>query len=183
VQKNAQKPPSKICSVSRALVSKIMETELEFLAVKYSAGILNTKEIIEYVNAQLDKSIWSDVFLEILDSDPLADSGHISVLFEKYLIEKLECIPTLEQAVKALVNYHVCLIASNKVDPYEEFGKLLLALENYDYHSKTEHYVGDSLGISTMYGWYYDDYNNPKKVKEGIHKESKLWLSEYAKKH
>jgi hypothetical protein len=61
-----------------------MSTEEEFLAVKYAAGILHAKDILEYVNSQLDKGTWSDVFLEMLDCDPKGWAS-ISALFEKYL--------------------------------------------------------------------------------------------------
>jgi hypothetical protein len=159
-----------------------MSTEQEFLAIKYAAGILHTKDIHEYVNAQLDKGEWSDVYLEILDCDPKC-SGDTSTLFEKYLKEIGVVIPTLEDAIRSLVRYHIVLIASGTVDPCKQFTKLLEEIDNYDYYSKTQVYVGDNLGIHEMYGWYYEDYASIDQTNKGIFEESKIWVSKYAKEH
>ena len=112
-----------------------MSTQEEFLAIKYAAGILHTKDIIEHVNSQLDKGIWSDVFLEILDCDPKG-WGCISTLFEKCLKEIGVLIPTIEEAARELVEHHVLLIASGTVIPRVQFKKLLEEIDNYDYYSK-----------------------------------------------
>lgn len=159
-----------------------MSTEEEFLAIKYAAGILHTKDILEYVNTQLDKSSWSDVFLEILDCDPKGWVS-ISILFEKHLKEIGVVIPSLEDAVKCLVEHHVVLISSGTVTPYSQFKKLLEEIDNYDYYSKTQNYVGDNLGIHQMYGWYHEDYCTVGQTNKGIFDESKIWVSKYAKKH
>ncbi|EON88682.1 hypothetical protein [Plesiomonas shigelloides] len=158
-----------------------MRTEEEFLAIKYAAGILHTKDILEHVNSQLDKGTWSDVFLEILDCDPNGWVG-ISALFEKYLNEIGVLIPTLEEAVSELVEHHVLLIASGTVTPCVQFKKLLEEIDNYDYYSKTQDYVGDELGIHQMYGWYYDDCCTVDQINQGILTESKVWVSKYARK-
>lgn len=159
-----------------------MSTEQEFLAIRYAAGILHTKDILEYVNAQLDKGEWSDVYLEILDCDP---KGWIctSTLFEKYLKEIGVVIPTLEDAVRSLVRYHIVLIASGTVTPCEQFRELLEEIANYDYYSKTQNYVGDNLGIHQMYGWYYEDDCSIEQINKGIFEASKIWVSKYAKEH
>jgi hypothetical protein len=166
----------------RMLVLQIMSTEEEFLAIKYAAGILHTKDILEYVNSQLDKGTWADVFLEILDCDPKGWED-ISALFEKYLNEMGVLIPTLEEAVRELVEHHVLLIASGTVTPCVQFKKLLEEIDNYDFYSKTQDYVGDDLGIHPMYGWYYEDYCKVDQINQGILEESKVWVSKYAKKH
>ncbi|MFV1922534.1 MAG: hypothetical protein ACMZ63_08025 [Methylotenera sp.] len=160
-----------------------METEIESIAIKYVTGTLSAEDILAFVNAQLEKGVWSETFLEIMDFDSQSYSGHIFALFEEYLRETLKEIPTMEEAVNALLYHHLSLIVAGKVNPYKEFGKLLLAIENYDYYNKTEHYVGDSLGIVHIYGWYHDDYSSPTQVENGILKESKIWLSSYAKNH
>ncbi|MDX1538364.1 MAG: hypothetical protein R3187_11695 [Arsukibacterium sp.] len=159
-----------------------MSTEEEFLAVKYAAGILHTNDILEYVNSQLDKGIWSDVFLEIIDCEPKVWLS-ISTLFEKYLKEIGVLIPTLEEAARELVEHHVLLIASGKVTPSVHFRKLLEEIDNYDYYSKTKDYLGDNLGIHQMYGWYYADCCTADEINQGILDASKVWVSKYAKKH
>lgn len=159
-----------------------MSTEEEFLAIKYAAGILYTQDILGYVNAQLDKGEWSGVFLEILDCDPKGWVS-ISTLFEKYLKERSVAIPALEDAVRSLVKHHVILIASGTVTPCEQFRKLLEEIDNYDYYSKTQDYVGDNLGIHQMYGWYYEDYCTVDQINEGIFEESSVWVSKYAKEY
>ncbi|MEJ8680080.1 hypothetical protein P0C22_16185 [Plesiomonas shigelloides] len=158
-----------------------MKTEEEFLAIKYAAGILHTEDILEHVNSQLDKGTWSDVFLEILDCDP---NGWISIsaLFEKYLNEIGVLIPSLEEAARELVKHHVLLIASSTVTPCVQFKKLLEEIDNYDYYSKTQDYVGDDLGIHQMYGWYYEDCCTVVQINQGILEESKVWVSKHAKK-
>ncbi len=161
---------------------QIMSTEEEFFAIKYAAGILHTKDIFEYVKSQLDKGTWSDVILDILDCDPKGWVS-ISALFEKYLAEIGVMIPTLEEAVRELVEHHVLLIASGTVTPCVQFKKLLEEIDNYDYYSKTQDYVGDDLGIHQMYGWYYEDYCTVDQINQGILEESKVWMSKYAKKH
>ncbi|BAJ01650.1 hypothetical protein [Shewanella violacea] len=155
-----------------------MNTEVEFLAIKYAAGLLHTNDILEYVNAQLDNGVWSDVFLEILDCDPKG-WGDISELFEKYLKEIGKVVPNLEDAVRSLVEHHVELIASGTVIPYEQFRKLLDDIDSYDYYGKTLEYVGDNLGIHHMYGWYHEDYSTADQINEGILKESRVWVAKY----
>ncbi|MEZ8188262.1 hypothetical protein ACED29_20870 [Shewanella sp. 5S214] len=165
-----------------ALVLQTMSTEEEFLAIKYAAGILHTNEILEYVNSQLDKGIWSDVFLEILDCEPKVWLS-ISALFEKYLKEIGVLIPTLEEAAKELVEHHVLIIASGKATPSVHFRKLLDEIDNYDYYSKTKDYLGDNLGIAEMIGWYYADCCTADEINQGIFEACKVWVSKFAKKH
>ncbi len=171
-----------LCINTKTLVPQTMSTQEEFLAIKYAAGILHTKDIIEHVNSQLDKGIWSDVFLEILDCDPKG-WGCISTLFEKYLKEIGVLIPTIEEAARELVEHHVLLIASGTVMPCVQFKKLLEEIDNYDYYSKTKDYLGDNLGIHQMYGWYYEDYCTVDQINQGILEASKVWVTTYAKKH
>ncbi len=159
-----------------------MNPEEELLAVKYAAGVLHTEDILEYVNGQLDKGTWSDVFLEILDCDPKSWSD-ISGLFEKYLKEVGVTLPSLEEAVRNLVEHHVALIASGSVTPCDQFRKMLQEIDNYDYYSKTQDYVGDDLGIHRMYGWFYENYYTVDQINHGILEESKVWMSKYAKKN
>jgi len=163
-------------------VLQTMSTEEEFLAIKYAAGILHTNEILEYVNSQLDKGIWSDVFLEILDCEPKVWLS-ISALFEKYLKEIGVLIPTLEEAAKELVEHHVLIIASGKATPSVHFRKLLDEIDNYDYYSKTKDYLGDNLGIAEMIGWYYADCCTADEINQGIFEACKVWVSKFAKKH
>ena len=159
-----------------------MNTEVGFLAIKYAAGLLHTKDVLEHVNTQLDRGVWSDVFLEILDCDPKG-WGDISELFEKYLKDIGKVVPGLEEAVRSLVEYHVTLIASGTVAPNKQFRKLLDDIDGYDYYSKTQKYLGDNLGIHNMYGWYHADYSTADQINDGILKESKLWVANYAEKH
>ena len=159
-----------------------MDTEEDLLINKYAAGILNTEDIIEFVNMKLDAGEWSDTFLDILDYDPKSWVG-ISELFENYLKEEGFYLPSLEEAVRYLVAHHINLIASGSVEPCSQFRKMLQEIDSYDYYSKTKDYVGDDLGIHVMYGWYYEDYCSVEKINQGIFNESKVWVSKYAKKH
>lgn len=159
-----------------------MENEVEILVNRYAAGILYTDDILSFVNQQLDAGRWSDIFLEIIDQQPKVWVV-ISKLFEKYLREQQVYLPSLEEAVRYLVEYHITKIASGKVTPYDQFKEMLQEIEGYDYYSKTEKYVGDDLGVHVMYGWYYEDYCSEGEVNRGILNESKVWMSKYAKKH
>ncbi|MCL6414074.1 hypothetical protein MIB92_00290 [Aestuariirhabdus sp. Z084] len=159
-----------------------MEAEEEILVNRYAAGILHTDDILEFVNTKLDAGAWSDVFLEILDYDPKSWVG-ISELFEKYLKEREVNLPSLEEAVRYLVEHHVKLIASGSVEPCGQFRKMLQEIDGYDYYSKTKDYVGDDLGIHVMYGWYYEDYCSVEEINRGIFNESQVWVSKYSKKH
>ena len=108
-----------------------MNTEFEFLAIKYATELLHTKDVLEYANAQLKSGVQSDVSLEMLDCDP-KDWRDILELIEKYLKEMGKVVPDLEKAVRSLVEYHVTLITSGAVILYERFTKLLADNDSYD---------------------------------------------------
>ena len=149
---------------------------------RYVAGIFHTKDILEYVNTKLKEGVWSEVFLEILDSE---NDGwpDISRLFEKYLEEIGVSLPDLETSIRRLVDYHITKIAECGVNPYEQFRVMLQEIDAYDYYSKTTNYVGDDLGIHHMYGWYYEDCATVNEVNQGILSGAIEWVSKYAKKH
>lgn len=154
-----------------------MKNELDLLVHRLAVGRLETSAVLSYIDKQMNAGIWSDIFLEMLEHDPRAG---IDYLFEHYLAEKNIKVPTLEQSLHPLITYHLQLIISEAVIPYEQFGKLLQDIDSYDYHSKTINYVGDNIGISSLYGWYHNDFSSVEEINSAIIKESKVWLSEFS---
>jgi len=149
---------------------------------RYVADRLHTADLVAYADEKLSKGQYSDHLLSILDQDPKVWSV-ISELFEKAVIDLGFTIPTFESAIWVLLRHHIGLISSGNVSPTKQFRLLLQDIERFDLHKGITEYVGDTIGISFMYGWYHSDGSNLVEIDSGIFSESKKWVQEYGIKH
>ena len=159
-----------------------MKESDKIIAARYAVGALNTDDLVKYANRKLDECEYSDSYLAILDAEPKTWE-EISSHFKVALKEAGVSIPTLEEGVWILLSYHIGLIASGNVNASKQFKELLNDIDSYDLHKNITKYVGDNIGIQSMYGWYYEDNVTEKETSKGIFEESKKWLAKYSKNH
>jgi len=152
-----------------------------FLA-KYSTGHFNVEDIIAYVNEKLAAGFYSDRYIDILDAKPRV-WDEVSKLFEILMSEENKDIPSEEKAVWTILKYHIGLIASDKLEPYSQFKKLLEDIQFYDCSKNIKQYYGDSIGIHYLYAMYHDDCATKDEINRMIFKESRKWLDEYSANH
>ena len=152
-----------------------------FLA-KYSAGHLNVEDIIAYVDEKLAAGFYSDRYIDILDASP-RDWDEVSYLFELLMDEENTKVPSEEDAVWTILKYHLELIASDKLEPYLQFTKLLEDIQFYDCSENTKQYYGDSIGIHYLYAMYHHDCATKDEINRMIFKESRKWLDKYSANH
>lgn len=159
-----------------------MKESDEIIAAKYAVGALNTDDLVQFADRKLNECEYSDSYLAIIDAEPKV-WDEISNYFKVALNEAGVSIPTQEEGVWILLKYHIGLIASGNVNAAKQFKELLNDIDNLDLHKDITKYVGDNIGIHSMYGWYYEDNVSVEETSKGIFEESKKWLAKYSKYH
>jgi len=157
------------------------ETDELFIA-RYIAGQKKSKDIVSFANIKLDSGVYQDEYLDIIDSE-LKVMTVLAPLFEKSVVSSGKVLPSIDQAVMQILEHHIALIASEKIDPYCQFQRLLSDIDSYDYLRKAKKYVGDSIGIHNMYGCYHSDDFSQKDINRALVKEAKSWVHKYGKEH
>ncbi len=160
----------------------MMKQQDEIFIAKYVVGALWTSDIVEYADRKLCEGNYSDYYLAIIDADPKIWMD-VSLLFKKSLQERKITLPSFNTSVYMLVEYHLKLIVSRAVDPIPQIRKMFGDLENFDLHKGITEYVGDNIGLETLYSWYHEDYLADKEIAKGIIVDSEKWLQTYANKH
>lgn len=151
----------------------------DYFIARYTVGVCETEELINYANSKLSSGIYSDVLLDIIDASPRCWEV-VSPIFEKLIVH----IPSFEDSIKLIIKYHLKLIASEKFDPFIQFKQLLHDIENFDLHKNITKYVGDNIGLERLYGLYYardnlDIYENGiTEIVSQMREESRKWLLE-----
>lgn len=156
--------------------------EDEYFIAKYVVGRLGTSDLVEFADVKLSSGIYSDYFLKILDEE-LKCWPPISEYFEASLIDLGYKLPSYEEAILFLVQYHITLIGKGSVSPSRQFGLMLQDIDSFSLHKGIKKYVGDNIGIEKMYGWYHEDYCSIEETDRGIFEESLIWLAENCEKH
>lgn len=151
-------------------------------AAKYILGAISTEDIVDFADRKLCEGKYSDTYLDIIDAE-LKVWTELAPLLEAALKESGLVIPDKERAVWTMLKYHIGLIESGRVNPKEQFGRLLQDIENFDLTKDITKYVGDNVGIESMYGWFYEDYESDAAINEGIKSECSKWIELYAAKH
>ena len=151
-------------------------------SARYVLNVITTKDIVEFADRKLSEGKYSDTYLDIIDADPKIWL-ELSPLLEIALKESGLVIPDEEQAVWIMLKYHIGLIESGSVNPKDQFESLLQDIEQFDLDKSNTNYVGDSVGIEFMYGWFCEDYESDSAINEGIKSECSKWLELYVAKH
>jgi hypothetical protein len=179
--------------IHSSLLSREEMTKLGYMAAKIGFGKVNADEIQSTVDSLLTDGIYSDEFIGIMDSKP-ARLDEVLPSFTTYLQREGISVPTKDQAVWQLIAHHVSRIASGTADPITELQELISDVYwDYDFHTPTREYVGDSHGIEYLIGlyWEYNDMMDRdrntfqeeiKEIKESIVKRSKEWMERFANK-
>jgi hypothetical protein len=154
----------------------------KIFAARYVAQSISTGDIVRFAEDRLNEGIFSDHYLAIVDEEIKVwetVSPHLVAVFEENKIR----IPTFNEAIWVLIEYHVRIITDGCLSPRKQFGLLLKDIDRFDLQKDITEYVGDNVGISRMYGWYYDDYSGIGKVDNEIYNECQNWLMEYVDNH
>jgi len=134
-----------------------MSHSLHYQAAKLAMGKLNADEIKAIIRGLVDSGFYLDAFLDALDnSRPRLDEvlpGLLAALSHHGII-----VPDKEQAAWILIEHHLKAIAAGNSDPLEELSKLIADVYwDYDFHTPTKEYLGDSHGIEHLIGdWEAD---------------------------
>lgn len=153
---------------------------------RYAAGGLSTEDLVEYADRKLMEGAYSDYLVAILD-ETAKNWDAISPLFELAVRDLEYAMPSFEKAILQLVRHHLELIAACEVDPIFELSVLWRDIKRFDLHKDVKHYVGDSIGVETLYGLYFavDDLEDSKRdaglknIKSEIVAESERWLENH----
>lgn len=174
-------------------------TELQYIAARMAFDKVDAQEIRTAVDGLMEEGFYSDDFLAIIDSNPptLAD---VLPPFRSYLQKSGIGIPDRDTAVWQLIRDHVSKIVDGSTSPFEGLKHLIADVyRNFDFHTPTKKYLGDSHGIEQLIGlyWGHDDMvERPKEVscngKYGVEgfrelekeilKSSMDWMSNFANK-
>lgn len=132
-----------------------MTNKLKYMAARIGLGIAHADEIKSLVNDLLDNEVYSDDFIDILDSNPTRMNEVVAPL-TSYLNSIGIRIPNSEQAVWDLIAYHALAIAEGKIDPLKGLNSMIRDVYwNYDFSNSTREYLGDSHGIEQLIGYYW----------------------------
>jgi len=154
----------------------------EIFIAKYVVDTIDTEDLVEFAHAKVGAGIWSDHFLSILDRDPKLRVP-ISGYFKKSIHSLGYKIPSREEALWRLLMYHISLICDGQVSPTKQFQELLKDINWFYLNKGIKQYVGDNIGISRMFGWYYEDYCSLEQIDNGILEESHKWIRKYGQSH
>ncbi len=136
-----------------------MKHSLYYQAAKHTMGRLHSDAIKATIHALVDEGFYLDEFLDALDAKrPRMDEVEPALLaaLRHYGIT----VPSREQAVWQLLEFHLQRIASGADDPLDGLGKLMADVYwDYDFHTPTKEWLGDSHGIEQLIGlfWGADD--------------------------
>ena len=143
---------------------------LRYQAAKLGMGTLNADNIKSTIHALVDGGVYLDEFLEALDAKKPRLDEVLPAFFAALNNEGIS-VPNKDQAVWNLIELHLQKIAVATSDPLEQLQKLIADVYwNYDFHTSTQKYLGDSHGIEQLIGlfWAADDLrDNPKNISFG----------------
>lgn len=144
-----------------------MPHSLHYQAAKLAMGKLNADEIKATILGLVDGGFYLDDFLDALDnSRPRLDEvlpGLLAAFSHHGIV-----VPDKEQAVWILIEHHLKAIAAGESDPLEELSKLIADVYwDYDFHTPTKEYLGDSHGIEHLVGAYWEADERRENAEEG----------------
>jgi hypothetical protein len=133
-----------------------MKSDLHYLAALAGFGSLDPETMQTAINELMNEGFYCDECLDALDSNP-ARMDEVLPAFQAVLTHSGLKLPSQEEAVVLLIQHHLELIASATVEPWQGLKNLISDVYwKYDFHSKTEHYLGDSHQIQHLIGIYWE---------------------------
>jgi len=168
--------------------------DLEHMAIRIAMDKVDADEIQAAVNRLLADGVYSDHFLAIMDAKP-ARLAEVLPPFQAYLKTAGISAPDKEEAVWRIIAYHVSRIVSGQTTPLTELQALIAEVYwDYDFHSVTTKYLGDSHGIEHLIGlyWEYDDATegplgrmsdvDMRNWEQAVLSRSEEWIKRFANK-
>lgn len=133
-----------------------MNTDLRYAAALHGLGILNAEAMRTAIDSLMTDGFYADECLDALDSKP-ARMEEVLPAFKAALEHYQVNIPDREQAVWQLIHHHVSRIVKDSVDPWVGLRALIGDIYwEYDFHTATQRYLGDSHGIHHLIGIYWE---------------------------
>ena len=132
-------------------------------------------DVVQFAERKLNEGQYSDAFLAIVDAEPKTwseVSPHLEMALEEFGV----VVPPFDKAIWMILEFHIRLIVTERVDPIAQFRSLLDDITNFELDKNITEYVGDNVGIESMYGGYYCDNSSEQEVSQTILSESKKWL-------
>lgn len=135
-----------------------MQLPLEYYAAIQGIHGLDSIAVRAIVDELTNDGIWDDDFVYIMDADPevnpvppfLCALGRLGV-----------SVPSKEDAVWYLIDFHTARIARGDVEPLSGLERMIRDIYwDYDFGAHSTKYLGDSHGIEGLVGlyWSYDDW-------------------------
>ena len=157
----------------------------EYLAARIALGIVNAYEIQDDVNFLIKNGVFYNEFIDIIDSQPptLAD---VLVPYKKFLIKLNIAIPSKEDAIWKLIDFHTWRIINNDFVVFDSL--YWLYRDVFDFSSDN---LGEAFGIDSLLGSYYlyedilDEWipisgeNALSKWEKDVVKEANNWRKKY----
>jgi hypothetical protein len=131
-----------------------MKDSLLYQAARHALGARDADAIKKTIDILMNDGFYDDTCLDALDSSP-ARMDEVLPAFHAALDHYGVVLPSPEQAVCYLIEYHLRRIASGTSEPLQGLCQLLTDTWNYDLYTPTKKSLGDSHGISELIGLYW----------------------------
>lgn len=132
-----------------------MNANLRYLAALHGLGTLDADAMKSAVDSLMNQGFYVDECLDALDSEP-ARVDEVLPAFRAALAHYGVVVPDRELAVWQLIEHHLKRAASPDGDSWASLCSLFRDLYwEYDFHSETAQYLGDSHGLQELIGIYW----------------------------
>lgn len=133
-----------------------MNPSLRYQAALHALGMLNADDMKATIQALCDEGIYLDVFIDALDSGLHPRMEDVLPAFIAALQYWDVAVPSRDEAVWQLIEYHLNRVVSNQDRAWQELDKLVADVYlDYDFHTSTKQYLGDAHGIELILGLYW----------------------------
>jgi hypothetical protein len=132
-----------------------MKNSLRYQAAKLAMGKLNADEIKATIHKLVEDDFYLDEFLDALEpSRPRMDE--VLPAFLAAISHQGFVLPNREQAVWQLIEHHLRVVDSGAASPLSQLELLIADVYwDYDFHTATKEFLGDSHGIEHLVGLYW----------------------------
>lgn len=129
--------------------------ELAYLAAGLALRIHDTVVAKKLVNNWLERGVYFDEFLNIVDCEPGRIEDASAALSR--LLPKFGCsFPSRDEAFWQIIDYHTARISKQLCEPYEGLRAIIKEVYCQYNFPETEKHLGDSLGIERLIGTYWN---------------------------
>jgi hypothetical protein len=173
-----------------------MKTDIRYLAALRGLGTLDARAMRLAVDNLMNAGFYAEECLDALDSKP-PRVDEVLPAFLAALAHYGVAVPDRELAVWQLIKHHLKRVVSPSSDPWECLRDLVRDLYwEYDFHSKSTQYLGDSHGLHRLIGIYWeiddlagesgkpiDAFRPDARALLAIQAAAEQWIQQYSGKH